>query len=247
MPKPRIMLHNQSLGDHGGALATHLQDLWDNYVLRYQYSSTPAAAVMEDPERVSGDDEVGDNLHESTEEKSQLLPSIVMLNLIDKCDSQGNIGRFMVRVLNCFSTTADADSASGDVDDDYAAEVFLSDRNEVTVSNYLLKLNTTSNFPATPFGNALMKRLVGSYAPTWLRLRHVWYDFHHHHQGGSPSGKPLGHTRNILMKLRDVLLSNQSFFLSSHHFSTPVQGYQQSQIIRTNCVDSLDRTNVAQV
>jgi len=86
-----------------------------------------------------------------------------------------------------------------------------------------------------------------------MMLRHIWYDFHHHQKGSAL--KPSSLSRDILPHLKDVLTSNSSFYLSikpPSSFNRDANGveslqYKQTSVIRTNCVDSLDRTNVAQV
>jgi hypothetical protein len=72
------------------------------------------------------------------------------------------------------------------------------------------------------------------------RLHYIYFDFHHECRG-------LKWHRALLLldKLGDGLLEQKYFHSIEGGVTSTVQSYQQS-VVRTNCMDCLDRTNVVQ-
>lgn len=77
-------------------------------------------------------------------------------------------------------------------------------------------------------------------AQRYDRLHYIYFDFHHECRGMQ------WHRAELLLQKLGEGLQNQGYFhaISSSALST-VQKYQQS-VVRTNCMDCLDRTNVIQ-
>ena len=252
-PKPPIVIDKDDTTflEHAEALSAHLKDLHQRYVLQYQHDTTKYA-----------------NPADSVDQKASRshIPAIIVLNLIDKLNSQGSIGRYMMRVLDRLAT--------GSTNTTIREEESVLNRNNVTMSNYLMtlaksnaKANQSLSSLLTPFMKTLNHITEVPENNAIMKLRHVWYDFHFHHQRTSltslqPSSSP---TRNIVRPLSDLLQSDTSFYLSAvpahasseqkssaqtenlHSSPSLSCAHTQTNIIRTNCVDSLDRTNVAQV
>ena len=229
MPKPAITLRHEQVSEHGAAMATHLQDLQLNYVSRFENDTCHMTSADINVENYT--------------------PSIVLLNLVDKCASQGDIGRYMIQVLDTLASKSDDESTD---------ENSLHNRSHVTLSDYRFLFNSTYRSPISPSGEYLCNESLHNNSGSNLRL--VWYDFHHHHQGSTLTSAP--RSSKVLAGIQDVLMSNSTFFLKFFNKSAiadevdstnkplssfNTRSYVQSRIIRTNCVDSLDRTNVAQV
>eukprot|EP00977_Amphora_coffeiformis_P013477 scaffold3570_cov227-Amphora_coffeaeformis.AAC.11 len=72
-------------------------------------------------------------------------------------------------------------------------------------------------------------------------VRHVWFDFHAELKGGR-----WDKLQSLLNELQPAL-EEQGYFQASHH---PNEGWKveqwQTGVMRTNCMDCLDRTNVVQ-
>mmetsp|Transcript_1848 Transcript_1848/g.3294 ORF Transcript_1848/g.3294 Transcript_1848/m.3294 type:complete len:886 (-) Transcript_1848:108-2765(-) len=247
MPKPRISLQHDyaHATDHADASSTHLRGLYQRYVRRYMSGVVSASLHTSD-----GMFKAHRDSHHAR--VANAVPSIVLLNLIDKVSSQGDIGRFMIRVLDKIATRTGKKPSDS----------VFSDRHEVTVCNYSFTVSKSSRGSTTPRRGTQRSKLSTFPSPSATSLRHVWYDFHHHRQGpalpsAATSSHTQGTTRDVLSYIADVLSSNSSFFLSSRNVpvirnqsikteSSEQPTLQQTRIIRTNCVDSLDRTNVVQ-
>ena len=73
--------------------------------------------------------------------------------------------------------------------------------------------------------------------------RLIWFDYHY-----KVKGKKIDKFKEIYTKLKDCLDSNSLFFVSNNNNNNNNNNdVLQNTIIRTNCIDCLDRTNVIQV
>ncbi len=146
-------------------------------------------------------------------------PRLYLVNLIDKKGDQGMLGRLWHMVLLALHKK---NALASEV----AAKDDWEDRGQVSCQD-------------------LEAALPGAGAsPDLLPIRYIWMDYHYtcKHEGVEAS------MRKLYASLEAALLSSAAFFLScpDEEQSRPRRHIQQS-LIRTNCIDCLDRTNVAQV
>lgn len=156
-------------------------------------------------------------------------PFLYFVNLIDKKGSQGLLGRFLYAAL-----AASTNSSSQAVDVDATVLASLKDRNAVLSQVFHSSLAANNS-----------KDAKGS-----VKSKYIWFDYHHQCHGGATEAN----LRQIYEELKEVIDSDDTskgaFFLrkSSNRPDEPtVTAVQQSHLIRTNCIDCLDRTNVVQV
>jgi hypothetical protein len=274
-PSPSITLTSANLTHHTVALGKHLLDLQQRYTspqnrLR-QVSSregsvsvggkSPSVFVVNLIDKQKSQGDLGMCLVRCLTLLQQRLPSTTLSTIIypwlsfSNTKSEGKRGRpHKYDVDNEVTAFPLTEGAADVLDEDYA------DRQEVTVQDHDLMLP-----PVQPGGSS-----EHTSDKTPLTLRHIWYDFHAktgssvlassvesaggdvgvgarypwrevlQHLDGAvfevAGGDPIGFYMNISSKAATVLGLEPT-----HHCG------QQSTIIRTNCIDSLDRTNVIQV
>lgn len=227
-PSLSIVLSSSNLSYQASSLSKHLVDL------KMHYTSPRLANQPADTARQPS------------------KPDIFIVNLIDKQKSQGALGMCLVKCLSLLSI-------NGDPTGDFIMKNSYSDRHEVTVRDYCLSL------PSAP------QTIRGAAHNVSIALRHIWYDFHAktgssvlssfpapNLDENNPSSSGFGQYRwrEILLHLEDAIFSDDGsgnpigFYMNlskqNGRGMTPRKDVQRT-IIRTNCIDSLDRTNVLQV
>ena len=155
---------------------------------------------------------------------------LYFVNLIDKKGSQGLLGRFLYAALAASVSNSEA------IDVDASIIAALKDRNAVL--SQVFRSNLSSN------------RSHSNGAESSVKSKYIWFDYHHHCSGGATEAK----LRMIYEELKEVIdsedTSKGAYFLRKT-LNQPEQSSasvsKQKHLIRTNCIDCLDRTNVVQV
>jgi SacI homology domain len=157
---------------------------------------------------------------ESSLYKKQSQPKLVLVNLVDKSKDQGRLGRVMDAVLQAVLDTQQQQQQGQDQDDIH------------------------HHAEAEPTMGA--KRPLSSET-----VQHIWYDFHAEVKGGR-----WYRLEHLLRQLSPILAEHGYFKLvynesaTSGNTTNPIVPWTveriQTGIIRTNCMDCLDRTNVVQ-
>jgi hypothetical protein len=153
---------------------------------------------------------------------------LVFVNLVDKQKDQGRLGRTFDAILNAVVTVhTAAESESVPLDDSDKKQGVGEDEEVINES--------------------------GQYFDPKV-LRHVWYDFHAELKGGK------WHKLKTLLNMVTSDLESQGYFAAAPYYTRApqssnstgitsigwnIQSLQQG-VIRTNCMDCLDRTNVVQ-
>lgn len=110
---------------------------------------------------------------------------------------------------------------------------FLSERNHLTdrskTSEMTIQLNIADKYNSTTANSAC----------DTLKVQLLWFDYHSRCSKGRA-----GELSDLHLHLGHILDSDEGFFVAKYNGLTE---QQQKHIIRTNCVDCLDRTNVVQV
>jgi hypothetical protein len=154
-----------------------------------------------------------------------LQPQLVFCNLIDKKSDQGRLGRAFDAVLQ----------AVLEVYGNF--EVYW---NKASHDHYHA-LNT-SDSSVVEKKNSFDVRLIAA-VPflTPETIKHVWFDFHAEVKGGN--WEKLG---SLLQQLSPAILQHGYFAARLDDGRHWTIAQRQSGIVRTNCMDCLDRTNVVQ-
>lgn len=156
-------------------------------------------------------------------------PFLYFVNLIDKKGSQGLLGRYLYAALAALVNSSHA------VDVDASVIASLKDRNEVLSQVFRSSLSPSNSSKETN---------------EYVKSKYIWFDYHHQCHGGATEAK----LRQVYEELKEVIdsedTSKGAFFLrkrlnQAEEFSPTV--VEQKHLIRTNCIDCLDRTNVVQV
>ena len=216
MPKPRVILKTKRISDHINAFSNHLLELMLRYVM--PEVMLPTARMDIGPPR----NDFSIRLQEVNSARNS-SPSILLLNLVDKSSFQGFIGRAWARILSGM-----------DISKGESLATTFHDRDSITLLNYKLS-----------YVPHVIKQWANGHRPDHFQnlttdMRFVWYDFNRLHRGSA--FRRSASTRKLLHPIKDMLISNSSFYMSSTE-----KNQMQSTIFRTNCLDCLDRTNVAQV
>jgi SacI homology domain len=151
------------------------------------------------------------------------LPQVVIVNLIDKHGGQGNLGRWFSVALQCLSRkvwVANTVSGEDELPVRILRESKYNNRKETAIDDLKWDVPTASGGE----GGRLL-------------LRHIWFDYH----------KKCKSKIEVIKELFPLLFFNQvgttSYFSSGKKSSIL---HMQRRVIRTNCMDCLDRTNVVQ-
>ena len=154
---------------------------------------------------------------------------LYFVNLIDKKGSQGLLGRYLYAALAALVNSSHV------VDVDASVIASLKDRNEVLSQVFRSSLTPSNSSKETN---------------EYVKSKYIWFDYHHQCHGGATEAK----LRQIYEELKEVIdsedTSKGAYFLRKT-LNQPEQSSasvsKQKHLIRTNCIDCLDRTNVVQV
>eukprot|EP00536_Pseudo-nitzschia_multiseries_P017124 jgi/Psemu1/49425/gm1.49425_g len=165
-----------------------------------------------------GDD--GNNSHPKGQ--SSDLSDIIFVNLVDKHSDQGRLGRAFDAVLNA-------------VVDVHGNESSIKDTTVEIVSNSSCTKIPSLASPAKPCDE------IGRNS-----VKHVWYDFHAEVKNGRWDRLGL-----LLNEVKSSLIGHGYFLahppsMSRHGNNRWIIQRLQGAVVRTNCMDCLDRTNVVQ-
>jgi hypothetical protein len=161
------------------------------------------------------------NFKEVTDKIPQKL---IFVNLIDKKKDQGRLGKAFDSVLQAVL------DIHGDGNTDHTSELLPSEATTDEDFNGKTSSYTTTTTPTIPRGS----------------VSHVWYDFHAECKGGKWS------KLKALLDMVSPDLDSHRYFSASPTVknNTSLISWKiatlQTGIVRTNCMDCLDRTNVVQ-
>lgn len=168
-------------------------------------------------------------------------PRLYFINLIDKKGGQGQLGqRWFAALASAFLVEQQKEDPSNKFQEDVEENLpSLEDRKSMTTTNLLLESSHKKK-------NHIHKLSPRRELPA--RARWIWFDYHYQvkHYG-------VESLRNIHRMLLPALSGSRGGFFSYRNdsesklnASRPLYTLQRN-IIRSNCVDCLDRTNVMQV
>ena len=171
------------------------------------------------------------------------------MNLIDKHGEQGVLGRLWLDCLRNLSLTCEGGSSISRLGAGAPSED--QNRNHVTVEDFVLNGLQGEQPAANRVGDAGNK--LESTDP--LRIRYIWFDFHKKCKGGNVRSMA-----ELYAPLQRYLEGPDAYFFAEGIDGVP-DGEEgpsgadrsvgtvrlQRGVIRTNCIDCLDRTNVVQV
>jgi hypothetical protein len=247
--QPKIVMQSKSnITIHANALYSHLADLRDHYVFVPKH---------------------GQDKHNS-------IPDIVIVNLIDKHGTQSSLGKWLLLALKrlenkVFSLPVCNISESYNTSGGLTVEPVTSsdfiitmsdaaDNQRSTVANGRRGLNRLK-FKKTIENKSMSFPLVTrTMSSDVLLVRHMWYDFNARNKLARQLSNNLDEIVNPLrmaigLSVKDNYTNSSSlnaFQDSGAYFAVYNSGDDnkrliQQRIVRTNCVDCLDRTNVMQV
>lgn len=190
--------------------------------------------------------------------------NLVCLNLIDKKGSQGRLGASWMRHLEALgdenheqiTTTVDNNHLNGQNQNnkshkDSSGDLVLSAStiatlNRSVINNVCFPMKLYNLHDDTNDNGGDSNEQEGRKTTDEMLVRYVWFDYHHYFATKSVSESLV----DLYPHLQDCLEGTGSVFLS-HRIPIPgishKKAQRQTQIIRTNCLDCLDRTNVVQV
>jgi hypothetical protein len=184
------------------------------------------------------------------------IKSLYLVNLIDKKGSQGRLGSKWLFLLNSwFGTvvTPEKEKSSGFTvkpSENFFSSFSYNDcsssssskREEITCQSFLLSSSSSNISPSLP-----------SSSPDPLSLSMIWFDYHYHMRSLSSSVNSLS---QLFTLLKNAFLLNHGFFTVFNPCIPPESEQdkekeriivsKQTNLLRTNCMDCLDRTNVIQ-
>lgn len=235
-----------TLATHAKAVKTHLVDLLCSYVLNSTIIPTDAA-----------------------QDATPVKPSVFMVNLIDKSGSQGTLGRLLHAALKAsqlgsssaaavVSDSGGAPSAGGQA----STDAWLRDPTIVSTEDFGISLSKNDlegdvgkgSFAGTKlsemysrYGGGRATTLTGrrdcgkGAAKGMIQSRLIWFDYHYKCKKGNVAS-----IAEIFPHVRDALLGEEGCYFRPCASNQKAAERHQRCIIRTNCVDCLDRTNVVQ-
>ena len=205
--------------DHVGALRLHVNDLIGRYSDRKN--------MLSRNDRTHG--------------------SIVVVNLIDKHGAQGKLGRVFAETLHNASSSTKAISDTNLVSDDISSGNVTWNKDDVNVIDYEVASDNDMTQSTIPVSISDEADAVKS-----TPVRYIWFDFHRKCKGGKT-----GNLLELFPPLKSTLMGEAAFFcmIAVDNKGRGDQGLisgrsvarVQQGVIRTNCIDCLDRTNVVQV
>ena len=217
--RPKIVTMG-TLINHARALKSHLVDLYTAY-------TSPYLSLL-------GSDKVG----------SRLRPNIYFVNLIDKHGRQGILGRWLYAAFQHITTNPVTLLVGEDIQHENSSclplrverNAGLFDAKETTTDDFSTEVRLSELFPtdsnqlAAISGRDTDRNAVKfSIFPCF-----IWFDYHHKCKKGN------------IDSLKEIYKSLTRYFKGSCFFQKNGDNVQTS-VVRTNCIDCLDRTNVVQV
>uniref|UniRef100_A0A7S1YPH1 SAC domain-containing protein n=1 Tax=Ditylum brightwellii TaxID=49249 RepID=A0A7S1YPH1_9STRA len=193
---------------------------------------------MDEEEEENGD-------KEEKKKKKGTTTKLVFCNLVDKHGDQGRLGRafdaVLDAVLDVYTTKRKKNHGS--------AKESLVEENDA-IDNSATNSNNDDDDPSSSSSSSssslplfhLFKKM------TKEEIQHIWFDFHAECSGGKWD------RLSILLKSVSSALDSQGYFSAvpryNNHDDDEKQDWNilslQNGVIRTNCMDCLDRTNVVQ-
>jgi hypothetical protein len=227
--KPPILYTNNEIKENLQVLKSHLVQLCSRY---FKASSSSSLSSSTSP---------------SNEATSVIPPnSVYLVNLIDKKGSQGRLGSKWLFLLNSWFETVGKKATALTVKPEFHLSS-LSDndsdsssspqREEITYQSFLLpsSVNLSSSWSSSS----------SSDSPCSLSM--IWFDYHYHMRMKSSVSSSLS---ELFTLLKTAFLLNHGFFTilnpSASREKERVIVSKQTNLLRTNCMDCLDRTNVIQ-
>lgn len=190
---------------------------------------------------VSDDDEEDDS--ETSKRADESQPKLVFVNLIDKKKDQGRLGQTFEAVLNAVMEVY----AEPDIEEEQAD---VKEKEEPVAEPKLYDLHAEPTVGGNAEDEVVEEEdidgLTGRREEKLLAkpnaVEHVWFDFHAEVKDGK------WHRLGSLLNDLEPALTDHGYFLAM----APTQSKDweivssQNAIVRTNCMDCLDRTNVVQ-
>ena len=261
VPERNLMMHARSV-------KTHLLDLFYNYFL--DVKSSKEMLIGEDNNTGSQTREGGKwNKEKSVMEtrKKQDIPQLYFINLIDKKGHQGYLGRWLVaafqkvhmggvaalsRTKGLYTKATQRQSYFDDLPSRVERDSKLKRRDVLTNQDYkcsitnhdlkkILGLDVIADTSMGTHTFAAAKTETNSI----LTTRYIWFDYHYKCKKGNVNA-----IRDLFPLLNSALqnASYTAFDSAYASINSVLEHMDESQkfIVRTNCVDCLDRTNVVQ-
>jgi hypothetical protein len=207
--------------------------------------------------------------------KQHFHPGVVFLNLVDKCGSEGLLGRWQCGVLYeaqqlCLNSNRSVVDSWNNTRPQQEIESFSSGTGESSASTLRELFRVLSDDFSLPEHIRFSKRLKDrsvvtdidfllpafkcAFSTEWnltsnsqtslstIPVRYIWMDYHHQMNQDSSSAR----TEEASL-VNEVFRRLQKNLTSFHASEAGSGGTFQGTLIRTNCIDCLDRTNVVQV
>jgi hypothetical protein len=234
---------------HAQALKTHLVDLFLNYFSGPLLENPPARAQ-------------GQGQGEGEEE-----PSLFFVNLIDKSGMQGRLGKWLLAAfervhrggVDCISRAPATGAGAGGQDmyngdssaraqllahfDDLPVRVErergLRDRKHITVKDFACTVRGSDVEAVDGVSSSAPSSSKSKGALAALTSRFIWFDYHKKCSKGAVHN--LGQLLAPLQPAVGVAGGAYAVLTADRRLLSP-----QRTLVRTNCVDCLDRTNVVQ-
>jgi hypothetical protein len=217
--KPKIQ-KSENLTEHSQVLMKHFEKVSRRYLQR-----NPAVGQPE------------------SNSNSSVFPQIYCINLINKKGSEGNLGKLWFSLCNYLSNqTNSVLNNIGNINPVYSSgkEFSWSAMNESCVDMNREVINAEEFFiPSMSYTSSFL---------SFLFVKMIWLDYHYQMKDNN------NHIDALLELFSEVKIcfsNEQGIFTIFHHergnnFQDLIIACQNN-IIRTNCMDCLDRTNVIQV
>jgi hypothetical protein len=229
--RPKIVTHG-SLPSLSVAVKAHIMDVFIAYVLPYKRTINAITNVT--------------------------VSDVYIINLIDKSGGQGKLGRWMfaaLQYLMIYRSDTAAELSQRLAHESRSQQLSASDP-PVRLERFpgLTNSNlTTSEVFNCPLHHVDLRRWMTEF--DWSRhssmciaanmsamhdviAQYVWFDYHAKCRGGNTDA------------LKELYSTLREYFTSKNCYFNNLKGVDdiiQSSVVRTNCVDCLDRTNVVQV
>ena len=247
-------LSTSDLMSHVKVLKLHLRDLYQRYCTHW------TAPVRSDVAR-NATNASSDSDDKETREEALSGPGVLFVNLIDKVGRQGALGNWLYQAFKQLSPISSSASFSGPKSGNGSlAPLMHAQTASVNADLVNRDVTTWQDFPCPKPGSS-------SDAGGSLLARYIWFDYHHRLKHGD-----FGPCRELIPLLLPALQAKEGGFFSAwftkpNESTTQIDGGAgmqtdpqnvqwrvdaaskmrlQNRIIRTNCMDCLDRTNVVQ-
>jgi SacI homology domain len=210
------------------ALKSHLVDLYESYKLKKVY-------FVNLIDKKGGQGRLGTWLLAAfyrllTGKALSVLPPNTFIN---STSNSIKISKDSISDLINFNASGGKGSGSG-IDPVRAVRLGVEDSSVVSKEDFSVQISRDDLRERHPTSYSIQKE--ADFGPATMVSRLLWFDYHAKCKGGQVSS-----IKEIFPFIRESLTSRNASYYSSDGFS------RQESIIRTNCIDCLDRTNVVQV